>query len=139
VKQEGKIFYGWWIVAGAFVLLFLCGGIWAYAFPIFYDEIQTNMGWSKTQTALASSIACFLCGALSPIIGYLIPKIGVRWMMTGGCLIAGIALYWLSQISELWQFYFLYGVVFTLGISLAYTIPNYTAISNWFAQRRALP
>jgi hypothetical protein len=46
-------FYGWLIVAGSFLILFITVGIGLYAPPVFLVPVQEHFGWS--QAAIAAS------------------------------------------------------------------------------------
>lgn len=38
MSQQQRVFYGWWIVAAAFLNLFFAVGIIFYGFPVFYPR-----------------------------------------------------------------------------------------------------
>ena len=76
-----KPYYGWWVVVGAFVLLLCTTGSRIYAFPVFFEAMLHDTGWSRAQTAGALSLGFLLSGLLTPVIGMLIHKIGVRKIM----------------------------------------------------------
>ncbi|MFW6150094.1 MAG: MFS transporter [Chloroflexota bacterium] len=132
-----KVFYGWWVVAGAFALLFCAVGTYFYSFPVFYEATVSDMGWSRAQTAAALSIAVFVLGGSSPLIGGLIRKTGQRPIMVGGSLLAGAGFVLLSTVEHLWQFYLYYGVVVPAGVAGIYLIPTMSAVERWFEQKRS--
>jgi MFS family permease len=43
-----------------------------------------------------------------------------------------------AGLSELWQFYLCFGVVFALGVSLAGSVPAVIVLSRWFSNRRGM-
>ena len=137
VKLMRKIFYGWWVVIGAFILLLCTTGSRIYAFPVFFEAMLNDMGWSRAQTAGALSIGLLLSGSLTPIIGMLIHKIGVRKIMVSGSLIACTGYLLLSTVTEIWQFYFFYGVIVAIGSACTSIVPNMTAVEGWFAQKKS--
>ena len=46
---EQKVFYGWWIVAAAFLNLFFAVGIVFYGFPVFYPSLAESLGFTRAQ------------------------------------------------------------------------------------------
>jgi MFS family permease len=127
-----KIYYGWWVVGGAFLLLFCAVGIQFYAFPVFFEVVVRDMGWARTQVALAQTIGTFVAGAVGVLVGRLIHKVGLRPIMVCGAIIAGLGLLLLRTVTEPWQFYLYYGLIFSLGIAGIATVPNMTAVESWF-------
>ena len=131
-----RIFYGWWVVGAAFILLFCAGGS-LYAFPVFFDAMVRDMGWSRTETAAVFSVGILVVGAIGPIIGILMKKIRLRLIMVFGSVTAGIGFLLLSTVNELWQFYVFYGLVLSIGIACIHLIPNLAAVQSWFMQKRS--
>jgi hypothetical protein len=76
-----RIYYGWWVVGGAFLLLFCAVGTHFYAFPVFFDVMVREMGWARTQAALAMTIGTFVAGATGILVGWLIRQVGLRPVM----------------------------------------------------------
>ena len=132
-----KIFYGWRVVAGAFTLLFCSMGTQFYAFPVFFEVILKDMEWSRAQTAAAFSIGIFVVGALAPVVGILVGKIGVRLIMISGSVVAGIGFILLSTVAEPWQFYVYYGLILSIGIACVGEVSNMAAVGSWFVKRRS--
>ncbi|MFC2032939.1 MFS transporter [Chloroflexota bacterium] len=133
-----KIYYGWWVVGGGFIQLFCQAGTFFYAFPIFYEALLRDMGWSRAETAAAFSVAMFVLGISGPVIGSVIHKIGVRVVMVSGSILAGIGFFLMSTITAPWQFYIYYGVILTVGISGIQVVPIFTVIERWFVRKRSM-
>ncbi|MFC2033761.1 MFS transporter, partial [Chloroflexota bacterium] len=128
-----KIFYGWWVVGGAFIIMFWAAGGQFYAFPVFFDAIVRDMGWSRAQVALALSLGMLVSGIIAPLIGVLINKIGVRPIMIVGSVVAAIGFLLLSTVSQLWQLYLFY-IILAIGMSGIILVPNFTLIKSWFTK-----
>jgi MFS family permease len=132
-----KFNYGWWVVIGAFILLLCTTGGRVYAFPVFFEEMLHDMGWSRAQIAGALSIGLLLSGSVTPVIGMLIHRIGVRKIMLSGSLIAFTGYFLLSTVTEIWQFYFYYGVIVAIGSACISIVPNMTAVEGLFTQKKS--
>jgi len=127
-----RIYYGWWVVGGSFLLLFCAVGTQFYAFPVFFEVMVREMEWARTQVALAMTVGTFVIGATGLLAGWLIRKIGLRPVMVGGTLIAGLGFLLLTTITEPWQFYLYYGLVLSVGVAGISGVPNMTAVEAWF-------
>lgn len=132
-----KLFYGWWVVIGAFILLLCTTGSRIYAFPVFFEAMLNDTGWSRAQTAGALSIGLLLSGSITPVIGMLIHKIGVRRIMLFGSLVACTGYILLSTVTQIWQFYLFYGVIVAIGSACTSIVPSMTAVEGWFAQKKS--
>jgi MFS family permease len=127
-----KIYYGWWVVGGAFLLLFCSMGTHLYAFPVFFDVMVREMEWARTQVALALTVGTFVLGGVGLVIGGLIHKVGLRPVMVCGTLIAGLGFILLTTVTEPWQFYLYYGLILSAGIAAIEAVPTMTAVEAWF-------
>ncbi|MDH4269349.1 MAG: MFS transporter [Dehalococcoidia bacterium] len=127
-----KVYYGWWVVGGAFLLLFCAIGTQFYAFPVFFEVMVTEMGWARTQAALAMTIGTFVAGATGMLVGWLIHKVGLRPVMVCGTIIAALGFLLLRTVAEPWQFYLYYGFIISIGVAGIGMIPDMTAVEAWF-------
>ena len=136
-KKRGRFFYGWLIVAIAFLGDFISAGIGAYAFGLFFKPMSEELGWTRAMTAGALTMRNLMGAVSSPIIGPLVDrKHGPRVLMTVGGLLGGLAIMGLSRVSALWHFYMAYGVLGALGmIGLGGLVTN-TVVAKWFIRKR---
>ena len=127
-----RVYYGWRVVVGAFLLLFCAVGTHFYAFPVFFDVMVREMGWARTQAALAMTIGTFVAGAAGILVGWLVRRIGLRPVMVCGTIVAALGFLLLRTVAEPWQFYLYYGFIISIGVAGIGTIPNLTAVEAWF-------
>ena len=132
-----RVYYGWWVAGGAFLLLFCVVAMQFYAFPVFFEAVVRGMGWARTQVALAQTIGTLVSGLTGVLVGWLIHKIGMRPVMVCGAGIAGLGLFLLRTVAEPWQFYLYYGLIFSLGVAGVGTVANMTAVASWFNRDRS--
>ncbi|HYA29034.1 MAG TPA: MFS transporter, partial [Acidobacteriota bacterium] len=75
-----------WFIAGlAFVVLGLSRGIQS-SFGVFNVALLDNFGWSRGATAGIFSIVLTVDAFLSPLVGFLLDRYGVKKISTAGCL-----------------------------------------------------
>ena len=57
-RSQTKIFYGWWVVAGAFAVLFMGFGA-AYTFGSFFHSLHDEFGATRREISLVFSLTAF--------------------------------------------------------------------------------
>ena len=134
-KRKG-IFFGWYIVAGGFVLNAILGGLMFHAFGLYVVEFVEEFGWSRTALSIAFSIQMVEAGLLGPIQGFVLDKFGPRRIMLVGITIFGIGFFMLSQINTLMEFYIAF-IVIALGMGVGSMMGVAVAVVNWFNRKRA--
>ncbi|MBI1959695.1 MAG: MFS transporter, partial [Candidatus Rokubacteria bacterium] len=130
------LFYGWVVVGGAFVVLFLAYGA-QYAFGVFFAALLDEFGWSRASLAGAFSLYAFTYSGCGVLAGRLTDRLGPRVVIALGGGFLGLGLMAMSQVTALWQPFVLYGGVAALGMSTAY-VPCTATIVRWFVERRGL-
>ena len=129
------VFYGWVVVATAFICLLAAYGVWN-SFPVFYVAILDEFGWSRGETVLTTSIFAGVYALCAPLTGTAIDRFGPRVVMPLGALTLGLGLLATSRVTELWQLYLAYGLLAAAGESMVGTIANLTVLAKWFSRRR---
>jgi len=130
------IFYGWRIVAAAFVVLFTAYGA-QYCFGVFFAALLDEFRWSRAALSGVFSLYAFGYCIVGFPAGRLTDRWGPRVVITAGALFLGIALAAMALVTRLWEPYVLYGVLGALGMGTAY-VPCNSTVVKWFARRRGL-
>jgi MFS family permease len=130
------IFYGWRIVAAAFVVLFTAYGA-QYSFGVFFAALLDEFRWSRAGLAGVFSLYAFGYCVVGFPAGRLTDRWGPRAVVTVGGVFLGGALAAMALVRELWQPYVIYGVVAALGMGTAY-VPCHSTVVKWFARRRGI-
>lgn len=131
-----RIFYGWLIVAGGFVIQLLNGSLLFHAFTAYILPLQAEFGWSRAALSGAFSMARAEGGILGPLQGWLIDRYGPRQIMRIGNALFGLGFILFSRMHSLPTFYASFACI-ALGSSLGGLMPIATTVTNWFARRRA--
>jgi MFS family permease len=128
------VFYGWLIVAAAFLILGLNYSVW-YSFSVFYVALLEEFGWSRGGTAGVFSVFVLVVGGSGVAVGKLADRLGPGRVLAVGTAILAAGLVASSRITELWQFYFFFGVIAGIGTAASGWVPAVTMLSRWFSMR----
>ena len=131
--SKRRVHYAWVIVAIAAAMGFITSAMRfaaAALVPHLSDPVA-GFGWSYGVISLAFSLQWVVLGLVSPYVGWLGDRYGVRRLLLLGALlfIAGMML--TGVMSNLWQFYLFFGVV--LGVSTTiFTVLPVSGVTLWF-------
>src|SRR5215472_11829134 len=131
-----RVFYGWFVVAAAFVVTFVGYGC-VYSFSAFIEPLQHDFGASRGSVSVVFSLAGFLYFALGSISGPLADRFGARRLAVIGMALVGLGLAAVSAAQGLAQVYAVYGLAVGIGVGCSY-VPAMGAVQRWFSRRRAL-
>ncbi len=136
-ETKGKFFYGWWIVAGGFLIMATCYTIFVNCIPLFQsrivEDLNITMGQFNTGVSLTTVVAIFA----SLAFGKLIDKYSTRVLGTFTVTTSALVLALFSFITQLWQLYALCviaGMVVIAGTRLLVSVLT----ANWFTLKRGL-
>jgi MFS family permease len=130
-----KWFYGWNIVLASFVSLAIVFGA-RLSFQVFFVALIEEFGWSRASTAGVFSVSMIVFALTAVPFGWLLDRVGPRWLFSVGVLLFAGGLLMSGLITTQWQFYFWYGVVASLGITIL-GLSNYATITaRWFRRKR---
>ena len=136
-ESEGSPRYYGWVVVGLTFVTMAIGGSIVSTFGIFYVEFIEEFGWSRADTALAFSASMVTFALAAGPIGALIDRWGPRTVISSGVAVLGFGLFLTANVSSRPTFYFYYGVIVALGVTLIGMIPTSTVVSQWFIQYRS--
>jgi MFS family permease len=130
-------FYGWVIVAVAFVTMGL--GVNARtAFSLLFPPILDEFGWERGMTAGAFSFGFLVSAVMSPFVGRLMDRRGPRVVIETGVGLMGAGLMLAPLVRQPWHLYATLGVLVGGGANcLGYTGQS-LFLPNWFVRRRGL-
>ena len=130
-------FYGWIVVAVAFVTLGVSVSV-RTSFSLLFPPILDEFGWSRGTTAAAFSVGFFSSAFLAPFIGTAMDRLGPRVVMPLGALIVAAGLVLATLATAPWQFYLTLGLL-VVGFGIAISFIGHGAfLPGWFARRRGL-
>ena len=130
------LFYGWYIVGVVFLGFFVNSGVSIWVFGALIKPMSEELGWSRSATVGAATLAAVTGAAVSPWVGQLVDRHGARLVMAVCAALGGGLLVAVGSMQTVWQFYLLYGLTngaVRPGMSV---LSGPTAVANWFIRRR---
>src|SRR5690349_6164404 len=95
----------------------------ADAFMVFVLPLSEEFGWKRAQVSSVYSAFLIVTGLAAPLTGMLIDRWGPRVVYPLGMVLLGTACLAASQLSQLWQFQLVIGLVSGLGVSMLGMVP----------------
>jgi len=135
-NRKPKFFYGYIVVAAAFCIMVMAGGIWVI-FGVFFEPMLTEFGWTRATLSGAASLRVFLTTLFGIAVGRLTDKFGPRPVATVCGLFLGLGFFLMSRISTIWQLYLVFGVITGVGMCGLW-VPMISTVSRWFVKRRGM-
>lgn len=133
----GRLDYRWVILVTGFAILFFNGGSRS-ALGLMLKPMGDDLVW--TRSALSAGITAYMViSALAmPFVGRLADRYDLRWIMGAGAAVAAIGIGLMSVISQPWQLFAVYGIVFALGNAGISNPIVSVMIVRWFPDRRGV-
>jgi len=131
------IFYGWLIVAAAFVTMAV--GVNARtSFSLLFPPILAEYAWDRGVVAGVFSFGFLSSAVASPFVGRMIDRQGPRLVIQIGVVTLALGLSLATLASAPWQFYLTLGTLVGIGGNfLGYGVQS-VILPNWFARLRGL-
>jgi sugar phosphate permease len=136
-KTPGKLpfFYGWVIIALAFLALLVAAGIRS-APGVLMAPMEHDLGFSATTISSAVAINIVLFGVMGPFVAALLQSAGVRKTLLLGLGIVALSSIAASRITLPYQLMLTWGVGVGLGVGLIGLVVAATISTRWFVKRR---
>ena len=130
-----SVYYGWFILATSFYLLFIGYGM-RHTFGIFFKPILAEFQLNRATLSLAFSINLLAYGFSQPLAGRFSDRFGAKFVILGSVLLTATSMFLLHYTSALWHLYLLYGLM-GMGNSGTAFVTHVGLISRWFPSRKA--
>ena len=135
-NKEARFFYGYIIVASAFLILVLTIGV-NFTFGVFLPVLLDEFSWTRAIASGAFSLNLALTGLIGVVAGKMTDQYGPRIVVTVCGVLLGLGYLLMSQANTLWHLYLFYGVIVGIGMSISQT-PLPSTIARWFVKRRGM-
>ena len=130
-----KLFYGWIVVAIAFVTMGVAISARS-SFSLLFPEMLREFGWERGLTAGSFSVGFIASTAILPLIGFLMDRFGPRVVIPLGAISVAGGFVMLTQISTPAGLYAAMGLLIVNGSMAMSFIVHSMFLPNWFVRNR---
>ncbi len=127
-----------WLLLGGAVAAFAASALLMQSYPVFLLSYLASFGWSRASTSLGYSVAQFVAGASSPLVGGLSDRLGARRVVVFGGLLLALGAAANAAAYSLWQVVILYGILMTFGAASLGLVVFVPLLSRHFVRRRGM-
>ena len=131
-------FQGWFVVVASVIGLASGWSALFFTFGVFIQPLEATFGWQRAEISVGFSIVSLTAVIVSPLLGALVDRLGVRTVLLPSALLLGLVIasgYALT--ANLWHFYLIWLGVALLGAGTS-PLTYSRLIVRWFDRRRGL-
>ena len=137
LSRRVPFYYGWVIIAVAFVTLGMGAGVRA-TFSLLFPPIIAEFGWERGLTASVFSVGFILSAVTYPLIGIAIDRYGPQRVLSTGAFVVAIGFVLTAISSTPLHFYLTLGIL-VIGASSSFAYNgHFIFLPSWFERRRGL-
>ena len=134
---NSRFFYGWYIVASSFTILFFTSGA-RYAIGVMFKPMIAEFGWSRASISLAFFVHMAVFALAVPVMGKFYDRYGPKWVIIISTLFVAAGFMLTASVNSLPQLLFYYGLLAAIGLG-GTSVPMIAALtSKWFEKWRGL-
>ncbi|MCC6315506.1 MAG: MFS transporter [Thermomicrobiales bacterium] len=126
----------WTVVAALTVILTVASGA-RFLFGVVLKPVSDQYGWDRAALSGAVLVGMIVLSIFQPLVGLIIDRVGPKAVIIVGCTILGLSLIPLASAHSLWQIYFFWGVLSSVGLAAASPVNATAFVGRWFQRRRA--
>lgn len=121
----------WWLVAGVFLVLCVSSGFGFYNLSVYMNALVEARSFQVADVSAAVALLFVVSGVGGIVVGRVIERHDIRWVMLAGAALGGLALALIGLAEEIWQVWLLYAL-FGAGNSGVSLVPGTTVVTRWF-------
>lgn len=110
-------------------------GVLYYAFGVFVEPMQAELGWSRGEIGGAFSLALIVLALAGVPVGHWLDRRGARLLMTAGSVLAVALVVLWSQVRDLLVFYLIWALMGVAWSAVLYS-PAFATVTAFFRERR---
>ncbi len=137
VRAQAGIYWGWIVVAGAFVMLALNYGA-RYSFGVFVKPMFAEYQWSMSIISLGATVNLLTYAAGGMIAGRLLDRMAPRWIMTIGVVLSALGFGLMGFARNPYQLYLFFGILCGLGSAGFGVVVNSASVGKWFLEKKGI-
>jgi MFS family permease len=136
-QKQPRLFYGWYILASSFAILFFTSGA-RYSIGVMFKPMIAEFGWSRASISLAFFLHMAVFAVAVTVVGKFYDRYGPKWVIIISTIFVAVGFGLTASIKSLGQLFFYYGFLAALGLG-GTSVPLIAALtSKWFEKWRGM-
>jgi MFS family permease len=137
MEKNRTIFWGWYIVVGAFFVMGVNYGA-RYCFGVFLKPMAEDFVLSRSVISFAATINMLVYSAGAIFVGRMLDRIAPRWIITAGASLSACGYILTGFISSPLGLYITYGLMVGLGSTGMGAVACSPSVGKWFIKKRGI-
>ena len=125
------------VLAAGFFILFFGGGS-RFALGLMLKPMTEDLEWSRSTLSFAVTFFMFTSALALPLAGRLVDRYSLRWVLALGALAVSGGVGLMGVVSQPWQVFLVYGVLFAMGHAATSNPVVGVMITRRFQRRRGI-
>jgi MFS family permease len=130
-------FYGWVVVATAFVVLLITAGI-RNTSTVILKPLEAEFGWSRGEISFSFMLSLIAFGFGGPLGGWLMNKMGPRRLTLASMAILVVGILPMLYLRSIWQLHVFWGVLVGIGTGAVSGTLAAAVSLRWFVRHQGL-
>lgn len=136
--QRGGLFYGWIMVAVAFVAQGVSAGGLTYSYSVITVTLNDEFEVSRLQLMLPMTAMTLVGAFISPLLGPRLDSNPIKWFMFAGAMCLGLGLWLMSLVPSMPYVVAIYALLMAPVQGLLGALCCSVLLSRWFSSKLAL-
>ncbi|MGJ0483187.1 MAG: MFS transporter [Methylomicrobium sp.] len=132
-----RLHYAWIVLAATFACLFVAAALRSVP-GILMLALESEFGWGRDAISGAVAVNLLLFGVSSPWLGRWMDLYGPKRVCLASIALLALAAGACTVMSELWQWYLLWGIIAGIGSGGTSIVLGSALINRWFREQRGL-
>ena len=115
---------------------FVAVGVYSYVLGAFMNPMLEELNWARSDFSLTRSISQIVMALAGILIGAQVDRIGAKPIMLVGTTVLVVSLCALTFVTSLWVWWFLNGIVVTIGCAMGGNQGVNATLAKWFFEKR---
>lgn len=126
-----SFFYGWYILAASFVILFFTTGA-RFSIGVVFKPLMAEFGWDRGAVSLAFFFNMALFALSLIAVGRAYDRYGPKWVIAISTCFLSFGFMALAMVESLWHFFLFYSVFAAVGMGGTAVSLFAALMSKWF-------
>lgn len=136
MKQSGA-WRRWLVLAACFFLMAVCYSLINTIHTLFIVPVTQSLGFSIGSFSVLFTIAAVATALASPLVGRLLSRWNIKWVMALGTLLAGGG-FWAYSLCRTLPAFYAVAVVVSVGLAMVSILPISTLLTGWFPDKTGM-